>query len=290
MTRPSTTDPYRGPPTPTPVRVLLAVTLPFVGLQGAVLFLLPEQTDRYFSWTVVPPITATFMGAVTLAGGTLVWSSLRQTSYVQARLAIVSPWAFWVVMGVVTFVHLDRFHLDSPHLTARLATWVWIVLYIVVPLWFLVVVIAVGRRGIHTPARFPLSRWFRSILVLQATPVTAIGLAMLVVPHRSADGWPWSLSPLTARTVGAWLLATGVLVLHAAVENDLDRMFPAAFTWLVSGLLQGVAILRHLGDFEGATLAGSVYLAFPVSLLLLGAATLWLRDRAGSGLRAQTTA
>jgi hypothetical protein len=48
-------------------RVVLFVVIVLVFLASIQLFILSEQTDRYFAWTIVPPLTAAFIGA--LLGG-----------------------------------------------------------------------------------------------------------------------------------------------------------------------------------------------------------------------------
>jgi len=42
---------------------MLLVASALVFLAGVPLFVGTEQTDRYFAWTVLPPITAAFLGA-----------------------------------------------------------------------------------------------------------------------------------------------------------------------------------------------------------------------------------
>jgi hypothetical protein len=266
--------------TPRAVRAVLLFPVPLVLLQGAVLFVLTEHTDRYFSWTIQPPLTAAFIGAVTFAGAALSWLSARQVYWVRARLAIVPVWLFWVVMGVVTLVHLDRFHFDSAlPLTARLAAWVWIGMYTVMPIWFLVVVIGLLLRRTSEPPRSrPLPEWFRALLVLQGCLVALVASLLLFMTDRVSAAWPWILTPLTARAVGAWMLTTAALAIVAVVENDLDRMYPVAVTFIASGALQLVAVVRYLNDFEAASISGVGYLVFPASLLLLGVVTLRLRS------------
>jgi hypothetical protein len=45
-------------------RVVFCVVIVLVFLAGVQLFILSEQTDRYFAWTIVPPLTAALLGGI----------------------------------------------------------------------------------------------------------------------------------------------------------------------------------------------------------------------------------
>jgi hypothetical protein len=266
--------------TPPSVRILLRVTMVVLLVVGVLLFFLPERTDELFAWTVGPPLMAAFMGASYLASAALIGLSARQPWWVQARLSLVTSWVFLVTMEIVTLVHIDRFHFDPAlPLLARMAAWVWLALYTAVPVWIVVVVILALRRRVQDPPpRWPLPVWFRGILVLYGALVAVVAGVFLFAPEPAAEMWPWALTPLTARTVGSWMLPTAVLAIHAAVENDLDRLLPVAVTWTLGGVLQPVAVVRYLDDFDAT--GSTLYLGYVAPLAVFGVVTLWLRRRA----------
>src|SRR5919199_1250755 len=102
-----------------PMRALLVVFGVLTLLAVAALFVRPETTDRYFAWTIKPPVTAAFLGAAYLAGCTLVVLSLRAVAWAHARAAVVTILVFTVLTLVATVVHLDRFHLQVDRPAAR---------------------------------------------------------------------------------------------------------------------------------------------------------------------------
>lgn len=107
------------------IRILLLIASLLVFIIGIALYLLPEQTDTYFAWTINPPLTAAFLGAGYWASFILELLSAREKSWVRARLAVPSVIAFTFLTLIVTLIHLDRFHLSSPNFITITITWVW---------------------------------------------------------------------------------------------------------------------------------------------------------------------
>ena len=70
----------------------------------------------------------------------------------------------------------------------------------------------------------PLANWLRLLLGLQALILVPLGAALFIAPLLTAPLWPWALTPLTARAIGAWLIAIGAGMAQSVWENDLDRV------------------------------------------------------------------
>ena len=50
-----------------------------------------------------------------------------------------------------------------------------------------------------------------------------VGAMLFLAPQLTAPVWPWMLTPLTARAVGAWLVGLGTVAALGIRENDFDR-------------------------------------------------------------------
>jgi len=178
---------------------------------------------------------------------------------------------FTVLTLVVTVIHLDRFHLNARTPITLAVTWAWLIVYTAVPvIMALSVVLQRRRRGEDPPRTAPVSRGVQWMLLAQGTILGAVGLALLLAPSTIAPLWPWSLMPLCARAIGAWLVSLGVAAAHAAWENDYQRIRPAAVSYLVLVALQLVALARFPGDFAWGSRAGMLYLAFLAWMLVVG--------------------
>jgi hypothetical protein len=235
-------------------------------IAGVLLFVLSEDTDRFFSWTIKPPLTAAFLGASYWAACILITWAARQPLWVRARATMPPVLVIAVLLLIATLIHLDRFHLDS------IFGWFWLIVYLIVPP-ALVFVLARQLRepGSDSARGRRLPPVLRLVLVFQAATMLALGVALFAAP-ADADGlWPWQLTPLTARAVGAFLTGFGVAAAHAVVENDLARFEGPALAYTALGLLELVALARYSGDLTGASVDTWIYVGFLASVISVGA-------------------
>ena len=77
--------------------------------------------------------------------------------------------------------------------------------------------------GSDPPQAGPLPSALRGLLAIQAVVLGLLGLGLLLFPESVATFWPWTLTPLTARAIGAWLLPIGLAGVWVVFENDLGR-------------------------------------------------------------------
>jgi len=97
-----------------------------------------------------------------------------------------------------------------------------------------------------------------------------VGVALFVAPADADALWPWTLTPLTARAVGAFLIGFGVAAVHAVVENDLLRFEGAALAYGALGLLELIALAVHSSDLTGASVDTWIYVGFLASVAAVG--------------------
>lgn len=253
------------------MRRLLAIASALVLLAGIQLFILTEQTEHYFAWTIQPPLTAAFLGAGYLASFLLEIAASRQRVWAKARVAVPAIFVFTTLTLVATLLHFDRFHFGSPELIARFAAWFWLVIYVVVPPAMLILWIREMKLSGGDPQRqAPLPRFMRVVLVAQSAYMLAIGASLFIVPSTATLLWPWKLTPLTARAVGAWFVGIGVSASHATWENDFSRIRSAMVSYLILGLLQLFALFRFPSTVAWTQWIAWVYLFFTTTILLVG--------------------
>jgi len=261
------------------MRWLLYAASALVFLAGLQLTVFSEQTDTYFAWTVSPPLTAAFLGAAYWAAVPVEVIAARQRTWAQARVAVPAIWLFTTLTLVITLVHFDRFHFSSPVASAQGAAWFWLAIYAGVP----VAMLAIGLLQLRVPGGDPprgLSppMWMRIAGLLQGGGMLVFGAGLLLVPTVLSPLWPWDLTPLTARAIGAWFVGIGFAALHAIRENDLLRIRPLAGGYVAFAVLELAAIARYAGDVNWGAPAAWVYLIFLLSILPVGVFG-WFRSR-----------
>jgi hypothetical protein len=258
------------------MRVLLGVAGLLVFLAGVQLFVFPLRTDRYFSWTIAPPMTAVFLGASYWSALAFEWSAAAQRRWSDARIAIPTVFVFTALTLVATLIHVDKFHFGTAFgAGTRAVTWAWLAIYVLVPIIMVVLWVSQTRQpGTDAPRLRPLSTPVRLTISIQAVLLLGMGLALFISPLRAASWWPWALTPLTGRAIGAWCIGLGVAAAQARWENDVRRLQPAAFAFAAFGLLQSVSLLRHGGDLDWDRAPAWIYLAFVISAAVVGAIVL----------------
>ena len=116
----------------------------------------------------------------------------------------------------------------------------------------------------------PLAPWMRAILLAQAFVLLAFGIALLLAPLTTGRLWPWALTALTGRAIGAWLTGLGVAALQASAENDLLRARAVFASSAVFSVLELVALARYADSVAFDSARTWVYLGFITSFLVIG--------------------
>ncbi|UQX89310.1 hypothetical protein M6D93_04720 [Jatrophihabitans telluris] len=194
-------------------RVLAAAIVPFLVLAFAVLVPWPTDTRRLFAWEIKPTMSAMVLGSVYLGG-----------AYFFVRVVFASRWhtvaggfvpvgTFASLMGVTTILHWHRF------LHQNVAFWLWVALYFTAPVLVFATFVRNQReyddRGDSAGRIGPAAA---AALTLGGAASTVMCGFLYVFPARGAAIWPWHLTPLTARMLGA-IFALGVAGLGAWWER-----------------------------------------------------------------------
>jgi hypothetical protein len=260
------------------MRWLLYVAAFLVFLAGLVLFVFPLRTEEWFAWTVNPPMTAVFLGAAYWSSAGLEVTGARSANWDSARLAVWPVFVFTTLTLGVTLLHLDRFHLSSDTApTAQVATWAWLAIYAVVPVAMLVISWMQIRALRPVPSSVTSGRpvlppALRLLLVGIAAVLLLYGVALLAVPIPAATWWPWPLSELTARAIGAWLVGLGWAAAQGQLSGDLRTVRPVALTSVAFVILQALALLRY---GNALTWPSAPAIGFVTVLLAIGVAGGW---------------
>jgi hypothetical protein len=228
-----------------------------------------NDTERFFAWTIDPPLSAAFMGSGFGAGFVLVVLVRRRDRWVDVRLSFVSVFGFAVLTLVATLIHIDRFHFDSGG-AAEFAAWLWLVVYVVVPIAMAVLLIRQHRTAGHErQATPPLPGWLRAVLAIEGVVTMVVGGVMFVT--GSLDAWPWPLTPLIARALAGWLIPLGLAALLALREDDLARLRAPGWAYVVFASLLGIALARFGGPVRWSTAPAWMFMLWLLALLMTGA-------------------
>jgi len=254
-----------------PMRWLLYAAAVLVFLAGIQLLIFTEQTAMYFAWTVAPPFTAAFLGAAYWAAVPVEVIAARQDVWARARVAIPGIWLFTTLTFVATLLHFDRFHFSSPDVAPQGAAWLWLGIYTVVPVAMLLLLLPQLRTpGGDPPRSKVLPAWLRIAFVAVGGGMMGVGVLLFAIPASITPVWPWLLTTLTARAIGAWFVGIGLMALSAVRENDFARIRPVGGGSTFLAILQLVALARFPGEIDWSNPGAWLYLAFLIGLLPIG--------------------
>lgn len=261
-------------------RMLLVASI-LVFLVGIPLYLVPTRTDTLFSWTINPPLTAAFLGAGYWGSFFIEFLCSRERVWARARVAVPAVLVFTTLTLIATLLHIDKFHFGSDFsLWTQAGTWVWLAIYAFVPPILLILWILQARtQGEDPPIQMPMPNWVRAVFIVQAIIMIPLGIAFTLIPTTVTPViWPWTLSALTGRAIGAWLIGIGIAAGHMAAEAGWERIYGGLVGYLVFAALELLALARFAfatypesGEpvVDWTDMRAWVYLLFLASMLLV---------------------
>jgi len=244
-------DPLEGTSTPDdrilPVsRILAAVVIVILAVAWVTLFLHPDQTDHRFAWTIASTMTAMLMGA-----------GYGSAAYFYARLLVGQRWHHfglgllpttlftWMLLAA-TLLHWDLFH----HGTFPFLLWLWV--YLLTPIAVPAVWLVNRRRDPRRPEAGdrPYPAWLRAAMIAAGSIMCAIAVWMFAWPQSAIGVWPWALTPLTARTVAAFVALPAVAWIAIATDGRWSAAKRMLETIAVGLVLLLIAVARAWSQFD----------------------------------------
>lgn len=258
------------------VRVVAAIIVVILAVATWVLFFHPESTDRHFAWTIKPDMTARLMG---VGYGSALYFYVRVLTgrrWHRVTLGFLPTTLFTWLMLSATLLHLDKFH----HGTLPFALWLWIYVITValVPgVWLL-------NRS-HDPGTLEerdacIPRWARTLLAIAGGGLLVVVALLFAWPAGAIRVWPWTLTPLTSRTVAAFtsIPAAGWVVM--AWDGRWSAAKVLCETLLIGLVLLVVGVALSWSDFDPSRPLTWVYLVW-VGATIAGVAALsvWMESK-----------
>ncbi|OLP62723.1 hypothetical protein BJM39_25420, partial [Salmonella enterica subsp. enterica serovar Javiana] len=210
---------------------------------------------QLWSWPIQAQMTSMLLASAYLGG---CWFFVRvllvERRWAAVRMGFVSVALFATLLGIATVVHWDKFSHGKP------AFWLWAGLYFTAPVLVVWAWVA-NQRYAATPAHGPtgtdpepapgeprLDRTTRAVVAVMGGVAVATGLLMFLEPARAITLWPWPLTPLTCRVVGA-VFCLGAAGLGVLVDDRWETVRLMRKVQLVMFALILVAAVRARHEF-----------------------------------------
>lgn len=210
---------------------------PFLIVAFAVLYPVPTDTGRLFAWNIAPTMTPMVLGSAYLGGAYFFVRAARASAWHTVKGGFLPVAMFASLMGVATIIHWHKF------LHTHVAFWLWAFLYFTTP--FLIVWVYLRNRRTDRP----VAETDRLLPIATARTIGAIGglavvmgLFLFLAPGTAIRIWPWHLTPLTARVLGA-IFCLGVAGLGALRDR---RWTSARLPFQVAAIMLILMIIAGL--------------------------------------------
>lgn len=236
-----------------PLRITFVVTGVVVVLGGVQMYILTENTEKYFAWTILVPVSSAVLGAYYFTAAPLLFMYAAQRTWARTRALMPGGWVAVTLLLIMTLTHLDEFHLQSDDpASARTAAIIWFVVYVSVPILFAVLWWVQTRiPGVDPPRVERLPAWLKAYFTAVAVVFFVLGLGLYFLPATMADLWPWPLAELSSMAIGSWCIGLGMVMGYATlIDDDLDRFFVPAASFALLGAWHLTAILRYPDDID----------------------------------------
>jgi len=252
-------------------RWLAGLIIPFLVAASILLFIWPNDTDKLFAWTIRPTMTPLMLAAAYLGGIYFFMRTLLARQWQLVKLGFLPVTAFASLLGIATILHWDRFN------HSHISFYTWATLYFTTP--FLVFAVWLYNRttdpGTVDSNEVIIPRIIRLCIGVVGVITLVVSLLLFLQPSLMIRQWPWMLTPLTARVVGAMFALPGLVGVGIALEKrwSAARIILEAQAFSIVMIL--IATARAWGDFEQSNAITWLFVG-GLSLLLVALATLYV--------------
>jgi hypothetical protein len=227
-------------------RWVALLIIPFLAAAFVILYLFPQQTARLFAWGIEPTMSAMMLAAAYAGGIYYFVAVLRARRWHHIKVGLPPVLTFSSLLGLATLLHWDRFTHN------HISFFAWAGLYFTTPF----IILAVWLRNRVEDPRQPettvarLPQWARLVMGATGVITLLISLVLFLAPSLALPWWPWSLTLLTARVMGAMFAMTGVVGLGVASDERWSAARVILQSQIFSIVLILVAAARAWRDFN----------------------------------------
>lgn len=267
MTKPSTQNlPTRDDRIYRETKWLSAFIIPFLIAAFYILYFRPTETGELFAWKINPTMTAMMLGAIYIGGAYYFARVLGAQRWHWIKIGLLPVTLFASFLGVATILHWDRFN------QGHISFITWVALYFTTP--FLVLATWLRNRATDPGTPDPDDALLPQVVRLAMSAIGIltfiVSLVLFVQPQLMIAVWPWTLTPLTARVVGA-MFALGLTALGIGLErrwSGVRLMLQAQI--LMMGMVL-TAALRAWGEFNQQNPATWIFMGGLILVIVVSA-------------------
>ena len=208
---------------------------------GISLFLFTKTFGLLWPWAL-PPLAARFMGSLLIGGA------------VCTALAALAPEPLPVMgpallgLGDLLIASVGLLDIGEIGFTGRMI--VWLVLFIGTASLLWILFLLYNHQASEGDDQQPLTRGLRIYFKIHLAVVIPVGLTMYLAPTLAQHLWPWSLSPINVRLLGAFFVGASILSAWSLRQKDWRAVRPLVALYAVFTTLTTLASILHFNLFN----------------------------------------
>ncbi len=256
-------------------RWVSAIIVPFLVAAFAILYLFPDHTQALFAWGIRPRMSAMMLGAAYIGGAYFFVRAATNARWHWVKVGFLPVTTFATLMGIATILHWDRFN------HGYISFFAWVGLYFTTP--FIVLLLWLRNRSTDpgpTSHDRRVPRLVRLVIGIVGGLTLITSIFLFLQPGFMIGTWPWQLTPLTARVLGALFALTGVGELAIALDIRWSAVRIALQSQMIGIALIGLAIVFSWSNFNQAKPLTWIFLASILFLLIASPLLyIWMETR-----------
>jgi hypothetical protein len=260
-----------------PTRWLAIGIIPFLLVGFVDLYFWPGETGKWFAWPINRRLTAMLLASAYAGGAYFFARAARAERWHTIKGGFLPVSLFAGLLGLATIKHWDKFN------HRHVAFWLWAGLYFTTP--FIVAAVWWSNQRHDTDAvdgELLLPGAICAVIAVSGAAALLTSGFLFLLPLRAIRVWPWLLTPLTARVMGA-ILSLGVAGLGAIAERRWSAVRLMVQVELVMLALMAIGTVRARADINTSRPLSTLFVIGLVTLIAVPALLYaWMERRAAS--------
>ena len=205
----------------------------------------PAYLASIFTWLVLPPLHARFVGAIYAFGAVFMAGCLAARYQAEVRWAVQLIGIWTGMLFMISLLNLSVFDFNL------LPVQVWFASYIIYPIVSLWMTLSQSpRKDIADLPGLELASWARGFLLVQGILFSLLAVLLFFAPAFMSTLWPWKVTPVLAQMYAGPLLSYGLgSLLFARQKKWLGAraILPGMLIFTVTTV---IASFVHIGLFS----------------------------------------
>ncbi len=246
-------------------RLTSAIIVPFLVAAFVILYVFPDHTQELFAWGIKPRMSAMMLGAAYIGGAYFFIRAATNARWHWVKVGFLPVTTFATLMGIATILHWDRFN------HGYISFFAWVGLYFTTP--FIVFLLWLRNRSTdpgptNASESLRVPYLVRLVIGIVGGVTLLTSIVLFLEPGFMISTWPWQLTPLTARLMGALFALTGVGELAIALDVRWSAVRIPLQSQMIGIVLIVLAMVFSWSNFQQANPLTWIFLASIIFLLV----------------------